>query len=80
MQQKEKIFTIKEVENLYNSYTGGPRLKITLTDGQNDYIAKTPTNSPLGYKIGLSWEKRQAKIKYHYTTSNNMIIDEAERL
>lgn len=80
MTHYEKTFTIKEVENLRNSYTGGPRLKITLTDGQNDYIAKTTVNSPLGYKIGLSWEKRQAKIKYHYTKNGNMIVDEAERL
>lgn len=74
--QKTKIFIVKHIQRLNNSYYGNPRYEIVLMDNKyNYYIAKTGSDISSAYGVGNYMLNNQYEITYHFTTKGNMIID-----
>ena len=69
-------FYVLSVRRGNNSYYGNPSYYLVLRDRNgNLYTAKTVSNGAISYSISYLWERTYKMLRFHFTSSGNMMID-----
>lgn len=77
MKQLKKVLKVIEVKHLNNSAMGNPRYILTLESEAGDYyLAKTPANATIGYKVCYTMEGKAFNFIMHSTKAGNLIVDD----
>ena len=77
MKQLKKALKVVNIKHLKNTPTGNPRYLLALESEAGDYyLAKTPANASVGYKVSYTMEDKKFTFILHSTKAGNLIVDD----